>query len=147
MLEQLNKTRLIPCLIGSAAVALLAAPSWAQQPAKPPAKPAATKSSRTATATAPASAPAVNAPRTPEKPVAGPPDATGTSTQGPKVTVERGAGGKKVYRITDALRIEGKIQKPEAFYVLQKSSINYDWQDLKQDFIPKIFESVAQAPF
>ena len=45
------------------------------------------------------------------------------------------------------LRIEGKIQKPEAFYVLQKSSINYDWQDLKQDFVPKILESVTQAPF
>ncbi len=73
--------------------------------------------------------------------------ATGTATQSPKVTVERGAGGKKVYRITDALRIEGKIQKPEAFYVLQKSSINYDWQDLKQDFVPKIVESVAAAPF
>jgi hypothetical protein len=87
-----------------------------------------------------AAAPAAAAP-------AAAPAAPGTTAEGPKVTVERGAGGKKVYRITDALRIEGKIQKPEAFYVLQKSSINYDWQDLKQDFIPKILESVAQAPF
>ena len=61
--------------------------------------------------------------------------------------VERGAGGKKVYRITEAIRIEGKIQKPEAFYVLQKSSINYDWQELKQDFVPKIVDSVSRAPF
>jgi hypothetical protein len=65
----------------------------------------------------------------------------------PAVKVERGAGGKKVYRITEAIRIEGKIQKPEAFYVLQKSSINYDWQELKQDFIPKILDSVSRAPF
>jgi hypothetical protein len=64
-----------------------------------------------------------------------------------KVKVERGAGGKKVYRITEEIRIEGKIQKPEAFYVLQKSSINYDWQDLKQDFLPKIVDSVSRAPF
>lgn len=67
--------------------------------------------------------------------------------EGPKVKVERGASGKKVYRITEEIRIEGKIQKPEAFYVLQKSSINYDWQDLKQDFLPKIVDSVSKAPF
>jgi hypothetical protein len=65
----------------------------------------------------------------------------------PGVKVERGAGGKKVYRITTEITIEGKIQKPEAFYVLQKSSINYEWQELKQDFVPKILDSVSRAPF
>ncbi|HEX3694647.1 MAG TPA: hypothetical protein VH374_04590 [Polyangia bacterium] len=65
----------------------------------------------------------------------------------PKVKVERGAGGKKVYRITEEIRIEGKIQKPEAFFFYQKSSINYDWQELKQDVIPKILDSVSRAPF
>jgi len=65
----------------------------------------------------------------------------------PKVKVEKGAGGKKVYRITEEIRIEGKIQKPEAFFFYQKSSINYDWQELKQDFIPKILDSVSHAPF
>ena len=80
-------------------------------------------------------------------------EAAGTAAADPaqpeatKVKVERGASGKKVYRITDAIRIEGKIQKPEAFYVLQKSSINYDWQELKQDFVPRILESVNRAPF
>jgi hypothetical protein len=64
-----------------------------------------------------------------------------------KVKVERGAGGKKVYRIEGEIVIEGKIQKPEAFYVLQKSSINYDWHELKQDFVPKILDSVTKAPF
>lgn len=65
----------------------------------------------------------------------------------PKVKVEHGAGGKKIYRITDEIRIEGKIQKPEAFFFYQKSSINYDWQELKQDFIPKILDSVSSSPF
>jgi hypothetical protein len=64
-----------------------------------------------------------------------------------KVKIERGAGGKKVYRIEGEIVIEGKIQKPEAFYVLQKSSINYDWHELKQEFVPKILESVTKAPF
>ena len=62
-----------------------------------------------------------------------------------KVKVEKGAGGKKIYRITEEIRIEGKIQKPEAFFFYQKSSINYDWQELKQDFIPKILDSVSHA--
>jgi hypothetical protein len=68
-------------------------------------------------------------------------------TEAPKVKVERGAGGKKIYRITEDIRIEGKIQKPEAFFFYQKSSINYDWQDLKQDFLPRVLESVNGSPF
>jgi len=64
-----------------------------------------------------------------------------------KVKIERGAGGKKVYKIESVIVIEGKIQKPEAFYVLQKSSINYDWHELKQEFVPKILDSVTKAPF
>lgn len=64
-----------------------------------------------------------------------------------KVKVERGAGGKKVYKIEGEIVIEGKIQKPEAFYVLQKSSINYDWNELKQEFVPKVLESVSKSPF
>ncbi len=63
------------------------------------------------------------------------------------VKVERGAGGKKVYKIQGEIVIEGKIQKPEAFYVLQKSGINYDWHELTQEFVPKILDSVTKAPF
>ena len=73
--------------------------------------------------------------------------AGGAAADAPKVKVERGAGGKKIYRITEDIRIEGKIQKPEAFFFYQKSSINYDWQEMKQDFVPRILESVNRAPF
>ena len=93
-------------------------------------------------AQAPASAPAAAAPAPAGG--AGQPTAADSPT---KVKVEKGAGGKKIYRITDEIRIEGKIQKPEAFFFYQKSSINYDWQELKQDFIPKILDSVSHAPF
>lgn len=73
--------------------------------------------------------------------------AGGGAAEPPKVKIERGAGGKKIYRITEDIRIEGKIQKPEAFFFYQKSSINYDWQELKQDFLPRILESVNGSPF
>ena len=65
----------------------------------------------------------------------------------PKVKVERGAGGKKVYVIKTGFIIEGRIQKPNAFYVLQRSQINYDRAALKQDFVPKILDSVRKSPF
>ncbi len=65
----------------------------------------------------------------------------------PKVKVERGAGGKKVYVIKTGFVIEGRIQKPNAFYVLQRSQINYDWAALKQDFVPNITEAVKKHPF
>ena len=87
-------------------------------------------------------------PRNPPAPAAAAPPAAAPAAPGaPKVKVEHGAGGKKIYRITDEIRIEGKIQKPEAFFFYQKSSINYDWQELKQDFIPKILDSVSRSPF
>ena len=102
---------------------LLAAPSLAQTP-----RPAAR-----------AAAPAAQA--------GGAGGAGGNGSDAPKVKVERGAGGKKIYRITEDIRIEGKIQKPEAFFFYQKSSINYDWQELKQDFLPRVLDSVNGQPF
>ena len=99
----------------------------------------------------PAGAMAQKAPapaRTPPAPAAAAaPAAQPAADAAPKVKVERGAGGKKVYRITEEFKIEGKIQKPEAFFFYQKSTINYDWQELKQDFIPKILDSVSHSPF
>ena len=89
--------------------------------------------------------PAAAPPPAPPPPAAAP--ATPPPAEAPKVKVEKGAGGKKVYRITEEIRIEGKIQKPEAFFFYQKSTINYDWQELKQDFIPKILDSVSHSPF
>ena len=85
--------------------------------------------------------------RTPPAAPAAAPAPAPAADAAPKVKVEKGAGGKKVYRITEEIRIEGKIQKPEAFFFYQKSTINYDWQELKQDFIPKILDSVSHSPF
>ncbi len=65
----------------------------------------------------------------------------------PQVRVERGKGGKKVYVIKTGFVIEGRIQKPNAFYVLQRSQINYDWAALKQRFVPRILDAVKKSPF
>src|SRR5689334_6692618 len=65
----------------------------------------------------------------------------------PKVKVERTASGQKIFRITEGIVVEGKIQKPNAFYVLQRSSMDYDWESLKQDFLPKILQATGKHPF
>jgi hypothetical protein len=65
----------------------------------------------------------------------------------PKVKVERSASGQKIFRITEGIVVEGKIQKPNAFYVLQRSSIDYDWETLRQDFLPRILDATSHHPF
>ena len=69
------------------------------------------------------------------------------ATAAPKVKVERSASGQKIFRITEGIVVEGKIQKPNAFYVLQRSSMDYDWESLKQDFLPKILQAASHHPF
>lgn len=65
----------------------------------------------------------------------------------PKVKVERSATGQRVFRITEGIVVEGRLQKPNAFYVLQRSGIDYDWETLNQGFLPKIIQATGQRPF
>lgn len=67
--------------------------------------------------------------------------------ESPGIKVQRGAGGKKVYVIKTGFVIEGRIQKPNAFYVLQRSQINYNWSQLKQNFVPRILDTLRKSPF
>lgn len=53
---------------------------------------------------------------------------------------------RKVIRL-EAIKIEGRIQKPQAFYILQRSNLNFEGLELKQSFIPKIIKSVEKQPF
>ena len=53
---------------------------------------------------------------------------------------------RRVVRIAET-RIEGRIQKPQAFYILQRSSLNFEGLELKNSFVPKIIKSVDKAPF
>ena len=53
---------------------------------------------------------------------------------------------RKVIRL-DAIKVEGRIQKPQAFYILQRSNLNFEGLELNQSFIPKIIQSVDEKPF
>lgn len=45
------------------------------------------------------------------------------------------------------IRIEGVIQKPEAFYILQRSELNFKGLEPKKSFLPLILKSVEKEPF
>ncbi len=53
---------------------------------------------------------------------------------------------KKVIRL-DAITVEGRIQKPQAFYILQRSSLNFDELNRNESFVPKVEKSVEKDPF
>ena len=56
------------------------------------------------------------------------------------------AGTEKVIRL-DTLTVEGRIQKPEAFYVLPRSNLSFDELQKTESFVPKIEKSAQKEPF
>ena len=59
---------------------------------------------------------------------------------------QAGAKKKKVIRL-DAITVEGRIQKPQAFYILQRSNLNFEELNRSESFIPKVEKSVDKDPF
>jgi hypothetical protein len=55
--------------------------------------------------------------------------------------------GKRVQVIDTVISVCGKVPRPSVVYVLQAKTINYEWENLKQDFLPLILASVKKAPF
>ncbi len=53
---------------------------------------------------------------------------------------------KKVIRL-DTLTVEGKIQKPMAIYILQRSILNFGELERAESFLPKVVKGVEKAPF
>jgi hypothetical protein len=53
---------------------------------------------------------------------------------------------KKVIRL-DAITVEGRIQKPQAFYILQRSQLNFDELNRPESFLTKVEKSVEKEAF
>jgi hypothetical protein len=56
-------------------------------------------------------------------------------------------GGKKQISLDDDFLVEGRLEKPSAFYVLRRSSTDYDWARLDAVFTPLVLESVQDPLF
>lgn len=55
-------------------------------------------------------------------------------------------GNRKVLRL-DAITVEGKFQKPEAFYILQRANLELDELEKAESFLPKIVKSQENEVF
>jgi hypothetical protein len=53
---------------------------------------------------------------------------------------------KKVIRL-DAITVEGRIQKPQAFYILQRSQLNFDELNRPESFLNKVEKSIEKEAF
>lgn len=47
----------------------------------------------------------------------------------------------------DEIRIEGRVQKPNAFYILNRSNLGYEVLDLRTSFVREVIRSVQHDPF
>jgi len=59
----------------------------------------------------------------------------------------KSSGGAKNVIVVGQIDIVGKIHKPQAYYVLQRSNLNLEGLELSESFIPKIEKSAGQEPF
>ncbi len=55
--------------------------------------------------------------------------------------------GKPVTVIDTVVSVCGKVPRPSVAYVLQDKDVQYEWESLKQDFMPLILQTVKKAPF
>ena len=56
------------------------------------------------------------------------------------------SSGKRTV-IKDEFLVEGKLEKPSAYYILRRSSLDYDWARLDAKFSPLVLESVQDPLF
>ena len=47
----------------------------------------------------------------------------------------------------DETVIKGRIQKPEAFYILQHANLSYESLDVKPPFLEELVKTVEEEPF
>lgn len=73
---------------------------------------------------------------TPEPAADSKPSSTTTSTS-----------GTKRISLDDEFLVEGKLEKPSAFFVFKRSALEYDWARLDALFTPLVLESVQDPLF
>ena len=55
--------------------------------------------------------------------------------------------GQKVTVIDTVVAVCGKVPRPSVVYVITAKNIDYEWENLKQDFMPLILQTIKKAPF
>lgn len=58
-----------------------------------------------------------------------------------------GSRGRKRVSLTDDFLVEGRLEKPSAYYILRRSNADYDWARMDAKFLPLVLESVQDPLF
>lgn len=56
------------------------------------------------------------------------------------------SGKPRVIQLEE-IRIEGRVQKPNAFYILNRSNLGYEVLEMRTSFVREVVQSVQQEPF
>jgi hypothetical protein len=70
----------------------------------------------------------------------------GGSEANPATDKSRSSGKKRI-SLDDEFLVEGKLEKPSAFFVFKRSAVDYDWARLDALFAPLVLESVQDPLF
>ena len=80
-----------------------------------------------------------------------PTSTTGTTTSAPADgsgdSTGSSSGNSKRISLDDEFLVEGKLEKPSAFFVFKRSALEYDWARLEAQFTPLVLESVQDPLF
>lgn len=124
-------------------------PKGAQTPVQSSTKPATPTATPTARPDAqPDAQPTTDAAAADAKKGAKPAKVTTKAKPGTKATTKTATkGGTKGISIDEEFLIEGKLEKPNAYYILRRSSVDFDWARLGATFSPLVLESVQDPLF
>ena len=73
--------------------------------------------------------------------------ASASESAAPAKTTSSSSGGGKRISLDDEFLVEGKLEKPSAFFVFKRSALDYDWARLDAQFTPLVLESVQDPLF
>jgi hypothetical protein len=63
-----------------------------------------------------------------------------------KPRVENKPGQRKVLRLEE-MRVEGRVQKPQALFLMPRAGVSSGEQDRNESFLPKTKDALAKDPF
>jgi hypothetical protein len=69
-----------------------------------------------------------------------------TAASGSAAAQNKPKRAPKVIQLEE-IKIEGRVQKPNAFYILNRSNLGYEVYDLRTSFVRSIVRSVQSTPF
>ncbi len=56
------------------------------------------------------------------------------------------AAPRKILRLEE-MKVEGRIQKPQAMFLMPRATLNYGDLDRSEPFLPKVTKAVEKEPF